>query len=139
MPIKARLTFKEHIPYKLEHKLVTERGFHVYSRLNGGGVILQKGFLDKPGETVADLPPGMARQLPWEEDYKDHPSDDDGEIPPWRIAELERRCDRIVNSFHDPYGQSQHVRDQILRMTKRTHLTTAECEWVQNWIYTNVL
>lgn len=147
MAIRAKLTFKEHIPFRVEHMLCTERGFHVVHRMNGGGVVLQKGFLDKPDGTSLGAPvlepPGLARSLPWETEYEDHPSDGEpktvGEIPMWRIAELEKRCDRICNTFMDPYSQTQQVRDQIITMCKRTHVTEVEQEWIENWIYANVL
>lgn len=146
MAIRARLTFKEHVPFRVEHMLCTERGFHVAHRMNGGGIILQKGYADNSNGTpgaAEQKPPGLATQLPWEEAWVDHNSDSDpktvGEIPMWRIAELEKRCDRICNTFIDPYSQSQQVRDQIITMCRRTHVSPIEQEWIENWIYANVL
>lgn len=137
MAIKTRVAFKTKMPFATEHKLCHLRGFHVHARSNDL-LILQKGWPDKVEPT--DPPP------PWDQNMATyshtHPTGEPmtvDEIPEWRVRELTRRCMKIYDCFVEPNSFSKAIRGQIAAMAKREHLTDVELEWIENWIYNNVL
>lgn len=145
MAIKAKLLFKEHIGYRLEHELVTTRGFHVLYRLNGGGLCLQKGYstaeeelLSQSNEDEEDEN-GNLSHLPWSPDPVHKEPENWWDIPKARCDELDKKCEKIVQGYDNPYRYTQEIRDQIKQMCSRMHLTDPECEWVENWVCCNVL
>jgi hypothetical protein len=124
---------------RVESRLVLGAGWTVIDRNSQEGWVMlgrPKDFKPKSEDQTAyphsvikpsDPPP------PWEQpEFKSV----DG-IPDYRVKELNRRCQRIVNCFQNPEENNRHIRTQIHNMGQS--LNSIEQEYVENWCFQYVL
>lgn len=130
MPIKCRYRFHGHIPFALEHKLISKYGFRVHSRNQGKWVIYEKEVKLVKQKTDEDLiiddDPPVEMTLKNPEAY----------IPWDRQGELIRRCNAVVDYFLDPYGSARQIRTRLNNFAQV--LNPVEAQFVRDWADRNI-
>lgn len=117
--VRARIKFKDGLPYKLQKHVTDKYGFMFEARKFNEWLILKKYKMQEIGQPPAR---GTAVLLV-------------GTTVNDRI-QLGRQCQAIKASFHDPVASAAMIRFRIQEMCRP--LNHSQKEWCEGWITRNV-
>ena len=129
MGVKARLKFRDPMPFQTEQMMIKELGFTVQARRFNEYIVLEKRRpfemgTKKPAHDGVTLP---TDPVPKVEQFSNTLND--------RVM-LGRACNAIKNKFHDPAANKELIRFRIQTMAKS--LTPVNRIWCEGWIERNI-
>lgn len=112
MPVLAKIKFPGNLPWTMEHKLITKGGFKVFSRQGQEWLIVEK------------------RTSTWKPEVLVN-----GELAEDIQASLIKRCNTVVDQFHEPEIHMKSVRIRLTNISLT--LPPLQRKFVQEWMIRN--
>ena len=117
--LRCKIFFsKDNLPWVVERNYCQRLGFFVVERCSTGVV--------------------LAKRKDWYEQQKADNDEEPEAISEARMNDLNRRCARTFDAFLDPQRDKHHIKRQLQNFAQGLK-DPLEVEYVENWIYNNVL